>query len=94
MKFKPFNGKVIIKKIENEVKSSGGILLTNSTVDITCKAEIIAIADSLLTSNGLITLDMFKIGDVIMIGKNSGTELKIEDGTYHMIQISDILGKY
>lgn len=94
MKFKPFNGKVIIKKIENEVKSSGGILLTNSTVDITCKAEIISISDSLLTGNGLIKLDMFQVGDIVMIGKNSGTELKIEDGTYHMIQINDILGKY
>lgn len=94
MKFKPFNGKVIIKKIENDVKSSGGILLTNSTVDITSKAEIIAIADTLITGNGLLTLDMFQVGDTVMIPKNAGTELKIEGETVHMIQISDILGKY
>ena len=87
MKFKPFNGKVIIKKIEAEKTL---IIMKNDV----SQAEIISISDSLITGNGLIKLDMFQVGDIVMIPFNAGSELKIEGETVHMIQISDILGKY
>jgi chaperonin GroES len=92
MKIRPLADRVIVKRIEEEEKTKGGIIIPDSAKEKPQEGKVIAVGKGKLMDDGkVIPLDV-KVGDRILFGKYSGTEVKI-DGEEHLImREEDILG--
>lgn len=92
MKFKPLHDRVAVRRIEQEEKTSGGIIIPDTVKEKPMEGEIIAVGSGTRTEDGkIIPLDV-KVGDKILFGKWSGTEVKIEGEEYLIMKESDIMG--
>jgi chaperonin GroES len=92
MKIRPLQDRVIVKRLEEEEKTKGGIIIPDSAKEKPQEGKVIAVGKGKVTEDGkVIPLDV-KAGDRILFGKYSGTEVKIE-GEEHLIRKEeDILG--
>jgi chaperonin GroES len=92
MKIRPLQDRVIVKRLEEEEKTKGGIIIPDSAKEKPQEGKVIAVGKGKVTDEGkIIPLDV-KAGDRILFGKYSGTEVKI-DGEEHLImREEDILG--
>jgi chaperonin GroES len=92
MKMRPLQDRVIVKRLEEDEKTKGGIIIPDSAKEKPQEGKVIAVGKGKVTEDGkLIPLDV-KVGDRILFGKYSGTEVKI-DGEEHLImREEDILG--
>jgi chaperonin GroES len=92
MKIRPLQDRVIVKRLEEEEKTKGGIIIPDSAKEKPQEGKVIAVGKGKTTDEGkVIPLDV-KAGDRILFGKYSGTEVKI-DGEEHLImREEDILG--
>lgn len=92
MKFRPLQDRVLVRRIEEEEKTAGGIIIPDSAKEKPAEGEIVATGPGAYNDQGkLITLDV-KVGDRILFGKWSGTEVKVEDEELLIMKESDILG--
>jgi chaperonin GroES len=92
MKIKPLQDRIIVKRIEEEEKTKGGIIIPDSAKEKPMEGEVIAVGSGKVLDNGTKQAPEVKEGDRILFGKYSGTEVKI-DGIEHLImREDDILG--
>src|SRR6202140_1690699 len=92
MKFRPLHDRVVVKRIDAEEKSSGGIIIPDTAKEKPSQGEIIAVGPGGRDEAGkLVPLDV-KAGDRILFGKWSGTEVKIDGVEYLIMKESDIMG--
>jgi chaperonin GroES len=92
MKFRPLHDRIVIKRIEAEAKSAGGILIPDSAREKPQQGEVIAVGPGGRDEIGkLIPIDV-KAGDRVLFGKWSGTEVKIDDVEYLIMKESDVMG--
>jgi len=92
MNFKPLHDKILIKRIEKESKTKGGIILPDTLEEKPSEGKVIAIGPGLRDDNGVIHSLNVKIGDKVIFGKWSGTEIKLNNIKYLIMKESDILG--
>jgi chaperonin GroES len=92
MKIRPLQDRVIVKRLEEEEKTKGGIIIPDTAKEKPQEGKVIAVGKGKVTEDGkVLPLDV-KVGDKILFGKYSGTEIKI-DGEEHLImREEDILG--
>jgi chaperonin GroES len=92
MKIRPLQDRVIVKRLEEEEKTKGGIIIPDTAKEKPQEGKVIAVGKGKLTEDGkLIPLDV-KAGDRILFGKYSGTEVKIEGEEHLIMREEDILG--
>ena len=92
MKFRPLHDRVVVKRIDAEEKSTGGIIIPDTAKEKPSQGEVIAIGPGGRDEAGnLIPLDV-KVGDRILFGKWSGTEVKIDGVEYLIMKESDVMG--
>ena len=92
MKFRPLHDRVVVKRIEAEEKSAGGIIIPDTAKEKPQQGEVIAVGPGGRDEAGkLIPIDV-KAGDRILFGKWSGTEVKIDGVEYLIMKESDIMG--
>jgi chaperonin GroES len=92
MKFRPLHDRVVIKRIEAETKTAGGIVIPDTAKEKPQKGEIIAVGPGGRDQAGkLIPFDV-KVGDRVLFGKWSGTEVKIDGVEYLIMKESDVMG--
>jgi chaperonin GroES len=92
MKFRPLHDRILLKRIEAEAKSAGGIIIPDTVQEKPSQGEVVAIGPGGRDESGkLIPIDL-KAGDRVLFGKWSGTEVKIDDDEYLIMQESDIMG--
>jgi chaperonin GroES len=92
MKFRPLHDRVVVKRIDAEEKSAGGIIIPDTAKEKPSQGEVIAVGPGGRDEAGkLIPLDV-KSGDRILFGKWSGTEVKIDGVEYLIMKESDIMG--
>ena len=92
MKFRPLHDRVVIKRIEAEEKSSGGIIIPDTAKEKPQEGEVIAVGPGGRDESGkLIPIDV-KVGDRVLFGKWSGSEVKIDGEDLLIMKESDILG--
>jgi chaperonin GroES len=92
MKFRPLHDRVVVKRIDAEEKSAGGIIIPDTAKEKPSQGEIIAVGPGGRDEAGkLVPLDV-KAGDRILFGKWSGTEVKIDSVEYLIMKESDIMG--
>ena len=92
MKIRPLQDRIIVKRIEEEEKTKGGIIIPDSAKEKPMEGEVIAVGSGKVLDNGTKQVPEVKAGDRVLFGKYSGTEVKI-DGVEHLImREDDILG--
>ena len=92
MKFRPLHDRVVIKRIEAEEKSSGGIIIPDTAKEKPQEGEVIAVGPGGRDESGkLIPIDV-KVGDRVLFGKWSGTEVKLDGVEYLIMKESDLMG--
>ena len=92
MKFRPLHDRVVVKRIDAEEKSAGGIIIPDTAKEKPSQGEIIAFGPGGRDENGkLIPIDL-KPGEVVLFGKWSGTEVKLDGIDYLIMKESDIMG--
>ena len=91
-KFRPLHDRVVVKRIDAEEKSKGGIIIPDTAKEKPSQGEVIAVGPGGRDEHGkLIPIDV-KAGDIILFGKWSGTEVKIDGVEYLIMKESDIMG--
>jgi chaperonin GroES len=92
MKFRPLHDRVVVRRVEEDTKTAGGIIIPDSAQEKPQQGEIVAVGDGARDDSGkLIALDV-KVGDVVLFGKWSGTEVKIDGEELLIMKESDIMG--
>jgi chaperonin GroES len=92
MKFRPLHDRVVVKRIDAEEKSAGGIIIPDSAKEKPSQGEIIAVGPGGRDDAGkLVPLDV-QVGNRVLFGKWSGTEVKIDGVDYLIMKESDIMG--
>jgi chaperonin GroES len=92
LKFRPLHDRVVVKRIEAEEKSKGGIIIPDTAKEKPQEGEVVAVGPGGRDENGkLIAMDL-KAGDRVLFGKWSGTEVKLEGEDLLIMKGSDIMG--
>ena len=92
MKFRPLHDRVAIRRIEEEEKTAGGIIIPDTAKEKPMEGEVVAVGPGARDENGqIVPLDV-KVGDRILFGKWSGTEVKIGGDELLIMKESDIMG--
>ena len=92
MKFRPLHDRVVIRRVEGEDKSKGGIIIPDTVKEKPAEGEVIAVGPGVRDESGkLIALEV-KAGDRVLFGKWSGSEVKIDGQDLLIMKESDILG--
>ena len=92
MKFRPLHDRVVVRRVEQEAKSAGGIIIPDTAKEKPMEGEIVAVGPGGRDESGkLIPIDL-KPGDRILFGKWSGTEVKIDGEELLIMKESDIMG--
>jgi len=91
MNLKPLADRVVVKPLEEEDKSPGGIILPDTAKEKPMKGEVTAVGPGKMDDNGnRLPMDV-KVGDVVLYGKYSGTDIKIDGQDYLILRENDIL---
>ncbi|MCD6320254.1 MAG: co-chaperone GroES [Candidatus Desulfofervidaceae bacterium] len=92
MKIRPLHDRVLVKRIEEETKTKGGIIIPDTAKEKPIKGEVIAIGEGRVLDNGQKVPVSVKVGDKIIFSKYAGTEIKIEGEEHLIMREDDILG--
>jgi chaperonin GroES len=92
MQFRPLHDRVILKRIEADSKTAGGIIIPDSAQEKPSQGEIIAVGPGGRDESGKLTPIDVKVGDVVLFGKWSGTEVKVDGQDLLIMKESDIMG--
>jgi chaperonin GroES len=91
MSLRPLHDRVIVKRLEEEKKSAGGILIPDSAAEKPTRAEVIAVGPGKRSDDGKIQPVDVKKGDIVLIGKYSGSEIKDDGQDLVVLREDDIL---
>jgi chaperonin GroES len=92
MKFRPLHDRVVVKRVDSETKTSGGIIIPDTAAEKPQQGEVVAVGPGTRDESGkLIEIDMKKC-DKVLFGKWSGTEVKIDGQELLIMKESDIMG--
>lgn len=92
MQVRPLHDRVLVKRLAEEEKSKGGIIIPDTAKEKPIQGEIIAVGTGRVTEDGKVRPLDVKKGDKVLFGKYSGTEIKIEGDEFLMMREEDILG--
>ena len=92
MKFRPLHDRVVVRRIDAEQKSAGGIIIPDTAQEKPQQGEVIAVGPGARDETGKIAPLDVKVGDIVLFGKWSGTEVKIDGQDLLIMKESDIMG--
>jgi len=92
MTFRPLHDRVLVRRVEAEEKTAGGIIIPDSAKEKPQEGEVLAVGTGIRDENGKLTPLDVKEGDRILFGKWSGTEVKLDGEDLLIMKESDILG--
>jgi len=92
MNIRPLHDRIIVERLEEETTTASGIIIPDSAKEKPVQGNVIAVGKGKVTEDGkVLPLDV-KVGDKVLFGKYSGTEIKIEGKEYLMMREDDVLG--
>ena len=92
MAFRPLHDRVLVKRLESEAKTAGGIILPDTAQEKPSEGEVVAVGAGVKAEDGSVTALDVKVGDRILFGKWSGTEVKLDGQDLLIMQEKDIMG--
>jgi chaperonin GroES len=90
MNIKPLYDRVVIKRMEEEKMSAGGIVIPDTATEKPIKGEIVAVGEGKALDNGSVRAPKVKVGDTVLFCKYSGTEVKLDGTDYLVVKEDDI----
>jgi chaperonin GroES len=91
MNLRPLQDRIIVKRVEEETKTAGGLFIPETAKEKPQRGEIVAAGNGKKTEDGkVLPLDV-KIGDIVLFGKYAGTEVRVDGTDYLMMREDDIL---
>ena len=92
MKFRPLYDRVLIKVLDSEEKTAGGIIIPDTAKEKPQEGEVVAIGPGIKNDQGKLSPLDVKVGDIVLFGKWSGTDVKIDGKEYSIMKEADIMG--
>jgi chaperonin GroES len=92
MKFRPLHDRVVVKRVAEEEKTKGGIIIPDTAKEKPMEGEVVAVGPGARDDKGALVPPDVKAGDRILFGKWSGTEIKLDGVEYLIMKESDIMG--
>ena len=92
MDFRPLHDRVLVRRLESEEKTAGGIIIPDTAQDKPQEGQIVAVGSGSKGEDGKVTPLDLKAGDIVLFGKWSGTEVKIDGEELCIMKESDIMG--
>jgi len=92
MSFRPLHDRVLVRRVEAEEKTAGGIIIPDSAKEKPAEGEVVAIGSGTRSETGTVTPLDVSVGDRVLFGKWSGTEVKVSGEDLLIMKESDILG--
>jgi len=92
MKFRPLHDRVVVRRVEEDTKTAGGIIIPDTAQEKPMQGEIIAVGPGARDEAGKLQPLDVKVGDLVLFGKWSGTEVKIDGKELLIMKESDIMG--
>ena len=92
MNIRPLQDRIIVKRLEEEEKTKGGIIIPDAAKEKPMQGEVVAAGKGKVNENGKINPLDVKVGDKILFGKYSGTEVKLDGEDYLIMREEDVLG--
>jgi chaperonin GroES len=92
MKFRPLHDRVLVRRIDEEEKSAGGIIIPDTAKEKPSEGKIIAVGSGARNEKGEITPMDVQAGDLVLFGKWSGTEVKVDGEDLLIMKESDVMG--
>lgn len=92
MKIKPLHDRILVKRLEEDEKTKGGIIIPDSAKEKPAEGEIIAVGTGKVSEDGKVTPLAVKVGDKVLYSKYAGTEVKVDGQEYLMMREEDVLG--
>jgi chaperonin GroES len=91
MAIRPLHDRILVRRKEEETKSAGGIILTDGSKEKPMQGEVIAAGNGKILPDGSVLKLGIKVGDKILFGKYSGTEIKLENEELLMMREEDVM---
>ncbi len=91
MKIRPLQDRIVVKRLEGEAKTKGGIIIPDSAKEKPIEGKVIAVGNGKILKDGKARPIDVKVGDTILFGKYSGTEVKIDGEEHLLIREDDVL---
>ena len=92
MNFRPLHDRVLVESLESEEKTAGGIIIPDTAKEKPQEGKVIAVGPGAKTEDGRVIPMDVKVGDRVLFGKWSGTEVKVNGKEYSIMKESDIMG--
>lgn len=94
MSLRPLHDRLIVKRIEEDKKTAGGILIPDSAAEKPQKAKVVSVGSGKRTDDGKVHPLDVKVGDTVLIGKYSGTEVKVDGDDLVILREDDVLAVF
>lgn len=91
MKIRPLQDRIVVKRLEGESKTKGGIIIPDSAKEKPIEGKVVAVGNGKVLKDGKVRPVDVKVGDVVLFGKYSGTEVKIDGEEHVLIREDDVL---
>ncbi len=92
MKFRPLHDRVVVKRVDSDTKTTGGIIIPDTAAEKPQEGEVVAVGPGARDETGKVIPIVLKKGDKILFGKWSGTEVKIDGQELLIMKESDVMG--
>jgi chaperonin GroES len=92
MKFRPLHDRVVVRRVAEEEKTKGGIIIPDTAKEKPQQGEVVAVGPGAKSEDGKVTPLDVKAGDIVLFGKWSGTEVKVDGEDLLIMKESDIMG--
>jgi chaperonin GroES len=92
MKIRPLSDRILVKRIKEEDKTKGGIIIPDTAKEKPQEGKVVAVGKGKMTEGGKLVAPDVKVGDRILFGKYSGSEVRLEDEEHLILREDDILG--
>ncbi|HMR78575.1 MAG TPA: co-chaperone GroES [Polyangiaceae bacterium] len=92
MKIRPLHDRLVVKRVEEEEKTKGGIIIPDAAKEKPIEGNVVAVGNGKLLDNGKLRALDIKAGDRVLFGKYSGTEVKIDGEDHLILREDDVLG--
>jgi chaperonin GroES len=92
MKIRPLHDRIIVKRLEEERTTAGGIVIPDSAAEKPMRGEVLAVGQGKALDNGEIRALQVKVGDKVLFGKYAGTEVKIDGDEIVVMREEDVMG--
>lgn len=91
MKIRPLQDRIVVKRLEGETKTKGGIIIPDTAKEKPIEGKVVAVGNGKVLKDGKVRPVDVKVGDVVLFGKYSGTEIKIDGEEHVLIREDDVL---